>query len=63
MTNICFIDGARGTDPAERNRIISAPTIEFTQTFTSSYEEEQGIYIHVAPGARWVDADPGLEGG
>ena len=28
MTNICFIDGARGTDPAERNRIISAMTGE-----------------------------------
>ena len=25
--------------------------------------EEQGIYIHVAPGAGWADADPGLEGG
>ena len=63
MTNICFIDGARGTDPAERNRIISVLTIEFTQTFTSTYEEKQGIYIHVAPGAGWADADPGPEGG
>ena len=51
MTNICFTDGAKRTDPAERNRIIRAPTIGFTQTLLPVIKKSSEFIFTLQHGA------------